>query len=147
MDANYMIYIYIHIYMQYQHSSYPHIHVYMYMTITGATILQGFYSLSGKTSYHKSHEVSQPRDLMLWLLYHSEFWLVPRQPCCWGARKILERLEKSKPESRGFESSRDLAVRRPTALGKKALVSSHPSQITATNVKIGYPIFSCNDVT
>ena len=32
-----------------------------------------------------------------------------------GARQISKHLEKSKPESHGFETSRDLAVRRPSA--------------------------------
>ena len=35
--------------------------------------------------------------------------------CCRGAYQISERLEKSRPESRGFEISRNLAVRRPSA--------------------------------
>ena len=38
-----------------------------------------------------------------------------RQLCCRGACQILERLGKSKLESRGFETSRHLAVRRPSA--------------------------------
>ena len=34
---------------------------------------------------------------------------------CRDACQILDRLEKSKPETRGFETSQDLAVRRPSA--------------------------------
>ena len=52
----------------------------------------GLYSLSGKTSY---------RQISLSLM---EF-----------ARKLSEPLEKIKPESRSFETSRDLVVRRPSA--------------------------------
>ena len=37
------------------------------------------------------------------------------QRCCRGACQISERLEKAKPESRGFKTSRDLAERRPSA--------------------------------
>ena len=38
---------------------------------------------------------------------------VSQQLNCRGACQISERLEKYKPESRGLETSRDLAVRRP----------------------------------
>ena len=38
-----------------------------------------------------------------------------RQWCCRGACQIAERLDKSKPKSRGFEASRDLAVGLPFA--------------------------------
>ena len=63
----------------------------------------------------KSREVSKPRDWMLQWSYRSEIWQAPRQQRCRGTCQISERLEKSKPESRGFEASRDLAVRRLTA--------------------------------
>ena len=35
-----------------------------------------------------------------------------KQRCCRGAFQISEPLEKSKPTSRGFETSRDLAITR-----------------------------------
>ena len=38
-----------------------------------------------------------------------------RHRCCRGACQILQRLEKSKSESRGFKTSRDLTSRRPPA--------------------------------
>ena len=38
-----------------------------------------------------------------------------RQHCCRGTYQISERFEQSKPESRGFETSRDLMVRCPFA--------------------------------
>ena len=63
----------------------------------------------------KSRKFSKPRDWMLQWSYRSEIWQAPRQQRCRGTCQILERLEKFKPESRGFETSRDLAVRRFTA--------------------------------
>ena len=42
-------------------------------------------------------------------IYRSEILHATRQRC-----QIGERMEKSKPESRGFETSRDLAIRRPS---------------------------------
>ena len=55
------------------------------------------------------------RDWMLQWSYRSEIWQAPRQQRCRGTCQISERLEKSKPESRGFETSRGLAVRHLTA--------------------------------
>ena len=65
----------------------------------------------------ESRELSTPRDWMLWWSYGSEIWQSSRQRCCQCAYRcqISERLEKPKPKSRGFETSRDLAVRRPSA--------------------------------
>ena len=40
---------------------------------------------------------------------------VPRQRCCRGACQISERYDHCNIQSRGFETSRDLAVRRLTA--------------------------------
>ena len=41
----------------------------------------------------------------------------------WQASKISERLEKSKPESLAFETSRDFVVSRPSAKWIEALLS------------------------
>ena len=49
------------------------------------------------------------------IIYGSDIWPASRQRCCWGACQMLERLKNIKPQSRGFETSRDLAVRRPSA--------------------------------
>ena len=49
---------------------------------------------------------------MLQRSYRSEIWQASRQRYCRCACQISERLKKSKPESRGFATSRDLAVRR-----------------------------------
>ena len=59
----------------------------------------------------KSHEVAKPQDWMLWWFYHYEIWQASQQQCCWDACQISEWLEKSKPETRTFETSGDLAVR------------------------------------
>ena len=76
------------------------------------TLNQGLYSLSSKTSYRESREVSKPRDWILWWLHRSEIRQVPRLR---GAGQILMRLAKSKPKSRSFETSRDLVGRCLTA--------------------------------
>ena len=65
----------------------------------------GLYSLSGKTSYRQiswSLEATSLDVAMVVSLWN----------CCRGTCQISEQLEKFKPESRGFETSRDLAVRR-----------------------------------
>ena len=67
------------------------------------------YSLSSKTSYR---QISKLQDWMLLWSYRSETLQASRQRCCRGACPNLEWLEKSKPKSRDFEASRDLAVRR-----------------------------------
>ena len=65
--------------------------------------IQGLYSLSGKTSYrHISWSLGAAR---------LDVAMVVSQRCR-GTCQISERLEKFKPEFRGFETSRYLAVRR-----------------------------------
>ena len=73
------------------------------------------YSLSGQRSHGRSREVSKPKDWMLQWSHRSENWQASRQRCCRVACQISERLEKSKPESRGFETSRDLAYSKTSA--------------------------------
>ena len=63
----------------------------------------------------RSREVSKPRDSGLNFSNRSEIWQVPRQRCCRGACQISERYDHCNIQSRGFETSRDLAVRRLTA--------------------------------
>ena len=62
----------------------------------------------------RSREVSKPGG---W--YYDP--LAPDSACCWGAWQASERLKKFKPESRGFETSRDLVLRRPLAQWIEAL--------------------------
>ena len=71
--------------------------------------IQGLYSLSGKTSYRQiswSLEAARLGVIMIVSLSN----LTGRDACY-----ISEQSEKSKPESRSFETSRDFAVRRLTA--------------------------------
>ena len=78
-------------------------------------MILGLYSLNGKTSYRQISWSLEAARLDVARSYRSEIWQAPRQQCCRGTCQISERLEKFKPESRGFETSRDLAVRRLTA--------------------------------
>ena len=48
-------------------------------------------------------------------------WNLTRICCCQGSCQISGRMEMSNPESRGFETSRDLAVWRPSAYQWKGL--------------------------
>ena len=66
--------------------------------------LQGFTTQGLTTKFRK---VSKSRDRVLNWSYCSR--------CCRGACQISERIQKLKPETRGFDTSRDLAVRRPPA--------------------------------
>ena len=63
----------------------------------------------------RSREVSKPRDSGLNFSNRSEIWQVPRQRYCRGACQISERYDHCNIRSCGFETSRDLAVRRLTA--------------------------------
>ena len=75
----------------------------------------GLSSLSGKRPYRQiswSLEAARLDVIMIVSLWNLK---ASQQHCCWGVCQISERLKKSKPESRGFEASRDLAVRRPSA--------------------------------
>ena len=59
-----------------------------------------------------SREVSKPRDLFLELSDRSEIWQALRQHCCRCACQISKRYDDLKYQSRGFETSRDLTIRR-----------------------------------
>ena len=61
----------------------------------------------------RSREVSKPRDWYFRLSYRFEIWQTHRQQCCRSACQISERSDNSKCKSRGFETSRDLTIRRP----------------------------------
>ena len=69
----------------------------------------GLYSLSGKSLTARSREVSKPRDSSLDFSNRSEIWR------CRDACQISEDYDHYKIQSRSFETSRDLAVRRLTA--------------------------------
>ena len=59
----------------------------------------------------KSHEVPKPRYWIFWRLYRLETWQAFRQRCCRDVCQISELLEKTKPKSRGFETSQRSPVR------------------------------------
>ena len=60
-------------------------------------------------------EVSKPRDLGLYFSNRSEILQAHRQQRCQDACQILERQDHYNIQSRGFETSRDLTVRRSSA--------------------------------
>ena len=59
-----------------------------------------------------SREVSKLRDSGLDFSNRSEIWQAPRQQCCRDACQISERCDHYDTQSRDFETSRDLTVRR-----------------------------------
>ena len=60
----------------------------------------------------RSREVSKPRDLYLEFSDRSEIWQALQQHCCRCACQISKRYANSKYQSRGFDTSRDLTIRR-----------------------------------
>ena len=60
----------------------------------------------------RSHKVSKPRDLHLELYDRPEIWQAPRQQCCWCACQISKRCDNLSYQSRSFEASWDLTIRR-----------------------------------
>ena len=60
----------------------------------------------------RSRKVSKPRDWYFKLSYRFEIWQAHRQHCCRSACQISERSDNSKYKSRGFETLRDLTIRR-----------------------------------
>ena len=60
----------------------------------------------------RSREVSKPWDFYLKLFDRSEIWQAPRQHCCRCACQISKRCDNSNYQSRSFETSRDLMIRR-----------------------------------
>ena len=69
------------------------------------------HSVSGWTFYHK---ISKPRDWLLQLSHRSGIWQAFRQRSCQCVCQISKRLQKFKSKSRGLDTSRDLAVKRPS---------------------------------
>ena len=60
----------------------------------------------------RSRKVSNPRDLYLELSDRSQIWQAPRQHCCRCACQISKRCNNLNHQSRGFETPRDLTIRR-----------------------------------
>ena len=71
----------------------------------------------------RSRKASNTRDRMLKYLYRSEIWQAHwQQQCCRGVSQITERYDYFKYKSRGFETSRDLAMRRLIGYWKRSQV-------------------------
>ena len=60
----------------------------------------------------RSRKVSKPRNLYLELSDRSAIWQALRQQCCRCACQISKRYDNLKYQSRGFETLRDLTIRR-----------------------------------
>ena len=74
-------------------------------------------------------EVSNPWDLYLKLSDRSEIWQARRHHCCRGASQISKRCDDSNGQSRRFETSRDLTIRRLIGYwngAQEALTGSYP---------------------
>ena len=76
---------------------------------------QGLYSLSGRIPYNQISWSLGDARLDIINIVSLKIWQTFRQRCCWCVNQISERWNGFKPESRGFETSRDLVVRRPSA--------------------------------
>ena len=74
----------------------------------------------------RSRKVSKARDRVLKCSYRFEIWQAPRQQCCRGACHISERSDNSKYKSRGFETLRDLTIRRLIGYWNGAQITVKP---------------------
>ena len=83
----------------------------------------------------RSRKVSKPWDLYLELSDRSEIWQAPRQQGCRIACQISKRCDNLNYQSRGFEISRDLTIRRLIGYWNGAQVSRvrWDKHITNTN--------------
>ena len=70
--------------------------------------------LSASVLIARSREVSKTRDSGLDFSNRFEISQAPRQQRCRDTCQISERYDHYNTQSRGFEPSRDLAVRRPS---------------------------------
>ena len=80
------------------------------------------YSLRARTSYRKISWTFEAMRFGFILPNRSEMWQAPRQQCCRDACQISQRYDHYNIQSRGFETSRDLVVRRVTAQWKEAKI-------------------------
>ena len=60
----------------------------------------------------RSRKVSKARDRVSKCLYRFEIWQVRRQQCCRGVCQISKRSGNSRYKSRGYETLRELTIRR-----------------------------------
>ena len=75
----------------------------------------GLYSLSVRPSYRKISRSFEAARFEFQPIDRSEIWQAPRQQRCRDACQISEQYGDFNIQSRGFETSRDFAVRRLTA--------------------------------
>ena len=71
-----------------------------------------------------SREVSKSRDLYLELSDRSDIWQAPRQQGSRSACQISKRCDNLNYQSRGFETSRDLTIRRLIGYWNGALITT-----------------------
>ena len=83
---------------------------------------QGLHSLNGWTSYHKILQSLEAARFSSDFSNRSEIWKAHRQHCCRDTCKVLEWYDHYNTQSRYFETSRNLAVRRLTAWWIEALI-------------------------
>ena len=76
----------------------------------------------------RSRKVSKPRDLYLKLSDRSEIWQALRQHCCRCACQIAKRCGNLNYQSRGFETSRDLTIRRLIGYWNGALFTNYAAR-------------------
>ena len=72
----------------------------------------------------RSLEVSKPRGLWLESSNRPGIWQAPRQHCCRGSSQISTRCDNSNHQYRGFETTRDLTIRRLIGYWTGALVQA-----------------------
>ena len=83
---------------------------------------ESLYSLSGRTFYRQiSRSLKSARLEVIIIASLWNLMVISAVLLCRGEYQILKQFEKLKPESRGFESPRDLATRRPSAKWEEAL--------------------------
>ena len=70
----------------------------------------GFYSLSGRTSCHKTSRSHEAARFRFKLSNHFKIWQALLQHRCRDACQISKRYDHYNIQSRGFETSRDLAA-------------------------------------
>ena len=88
----------------------------------------------------RSRKVSKPRDWYFKLSYRFEIWQAHRQQCCRSACQISERSDNSEYKSRGFETSRDLTIRRLFGYWDGAQVSRAGTGLIITSHRYCYYI-------
>ena len=74
----------------------------------------------------RSRKASKPQDVYLELCDRSEIWQARRQQCCLRACQISKRCDDFNYQSRGFESSRNLMIRRLIGYWNGALMVTKP---------------------